>query len=108
VQLPDVPFSEAIRFFEDVSGNEIFVKWNALQAAGIDKTTRLSTDTIDLQKVKFSNALDLLLFDVGDYKLGYIVKTDTVHLHHGQPKLEIVISTIEDLKATAKASTMPS
>ncbi len=80
----EIKFENVVEFLRDISGLSLHVKWNALQAAGIDKTTPV---TVQLRDVTFEKALRVILDDVGGVNpLSYILDDGV-----------ITISTKEDL-----------
>ena len=58
----DVELKDVIQFVRDVSGMSIYVKWHALNAAGISRNT---TVNIHVKNVTMEKALTLILDDVG-------------------------------------------
>jgi len=80
----EVRFDSVVDFMRDVTGLNIVANWNALQAAGIDKTTQV---TIILTNVTNEKALKEILAAVGGVvPLAYIVDEGVIR-----------ISTKEDL-----------
>ena len=92
--LPKLEFSgielgDVIQFLRDVSNLNIHVKWAALQAAGLDKTTPVN---VKLTNVTFEKALRTVLEDVsGTVPLNYIIDEGV-----------ITISTRDDLAQQTK------
>jgi type II secretory pathway component GspD/PulD (secretin) len=77
-------FTDAIDYFQDVTGANILVNSKALEAAGVDRSTQI---TLKLHNVKFSKALGEILDIVGGQtKLAYNVDEGV-----------ITISTADDL-----------
>jgi len=89
VQLPNVPFSDAIDFLRDITGANILVNWKALEADSIDKTT--TQVSVTLHDVKFSKVLDIILQEAGGGKLGYTIDEGV-----------ITISTSDELNKAVK------
>ncbi len=85
LEFSGIPFEEAVQFLRDFSGISIFVKWGALEAPGISKTTEVN---VHLSDVMFEKALQVILEDVGGgtTQLGYVIDQGV-----------ITISTKEDL-----------
>jgi general secretion pathway protein D len=89
VELPNIPFSDAIDYLRDVTGANILVQWKALEADSIDKTT--TTVTVALHDVKFSKVLDIILQEAGAGKLAYTIDEGV-----------ITISTADELNKAVK------
>jgi type II secretory pathway component GspD/PulD (secretin) len=89
VELPNIPFSDAIDYLRDVTGANILVNWKALEADSIDKTT--TTVTVALHDVKFSKVLDIILQEAGAGKLAYTIDEGV-----------ITISTADELNKAVK------
>jgi hypothetical protein len=84
VKFDNVAFTDAIDFFRDISGANIFVNTRAMQAAGIDRNSPV---TAQMKNVKLSKAIRVVLDDLaGQGRLDYIVDEGV-----------ITISTVEDL-----------
>jgi hypothetical protein len=88
--IPEVPFdgvafTDVIDFLRDVTTANIFVNWRALEAAGFERSTPVTTN---LRSVKFSKALQIILDAAGGGKgkLGYEIDDGV-----------ITVSTVEDL-----------
>jgi len=58
----NIEFKDVIRFLREVTGANIYVKWKALEAVGIDKA---NTVNVHLKDVTFEKALKIILADVG-------------------------------------------
>lgn len=58
VNLPGVPFVDAIDYLRDVSGTGIFVNWKSLETAGIDRKKPI---TVRLHNVRWSKVLNAVL-----------------------------------------------
>ena len=89
-QLPElrfdsVPFTDVIDFLRDTTQANIFVNWTAIEGAGIDKNTPISTR---LTNVRFSKVLEIILDSAGGgvTRLGYTIDDGV-----------ITISTNDDL-----------
>ncbi len=91
----NTPLAEVIQYLRDASGANIFVKWGAMEATGIDRKT---TVTIQLTDVTIEKALKYVLEDVGGgcARLGYVIDQGVV-----------VISTMEDLSCRTVTKTYP-
>ena len=89
VELPNIPFSDAIDYLRDVTGANILVNWKALEADSIDKTT--TTVTVALHDVKFSKVLDIILQEAGAGKLAYTIDEGV-----------ITVSTADELNKAVK------
>ncbi|MCK4601473.1 MAG: hypothetical protein KAU28_03340, partial [Phycisphaerae bacterium] len=81
----DIPLKDVVDFLRDVSGVSIFVKWNALEMGGIERSTMVN---VHLTDVTIDKALRVILEDVGGVRvpLGYVVDESV-----------ITISTKDDL-----------
>ncbi len=89
-QLPElrfdaVPLVDVVEFLRDTTQANIFVNWSAIEGAGIDKNTPISTR---LKNVRFSKVLGIVLESAGGgiIRLGYTIDDGV-----------ITISTQEDL-----------
>jgi hypothetical protein len=103
--LPAVPFVDAIDWLRDVSNVNILVKWDVLKAAGIPRTAPIS---LQLQNVRFSTILWLMLDQAGDQKLGYVTEmTEMTFKNHKEKRTLVIISTVDDLMAAKGATTQP-
>ena len=93
LNFPAIGFADVIDFLRDVTGANIYVRWSALEAAGIDRNAPVNAR---LRDVKFSKALETILGDVGGgtVPLGYTVDEGI-----------ITISTQEDLTRTVTPDT---
>lgn len=85
VRFDAIPFSDVVDFLRDITGANIFVNWRALEAAGVDRNTPVTTR---LRDVRFSKALETILRDVGG---------GTVQMTYTVDDGVIMISTAEDL-----------
>lgn len=84
----EIAFDDVVKFIVNVSGVNVFVKWSALNAVGIDKSTPVN---VHLAGVTYKKALDVILDDVGGMnELGYVVDNGV-----------ITISTKDDLSGAA-------
>ncbi len=85
IDFKNTPLEEAIQYLRETSGLNIFVKWGALEAPGIDKQT---TVNVHLENVTYESALKYMLEDAsgGTANLGYVIADGVV-----------VISIMEDL-----------
>ena len=72
----DIDFKDVVQFLREYSDANIHVNWRALQAAGIEQTTKVS---VDVRKITVKRALDLILRDVSgaaagaDAELRYVI-----------------------------------
>lgn len=72
----EIDFKEVVNFLREYSDANIHVNWRALQAAGIEPTTKVS---VDVRRVTVKRALELVLRDVSgaaagaDAELTYVV-----------------------------------
>jgi protein involved in polysaccharide export with SLBB domain/beta-lactamase regulating signal transducer with metallopeptidase domain len=90
-ELPEVNFeaialSDVIDFLRDVTTANIFVNWNALEAAGIDRNTPV---TLRLRNVAFGKVLDLLLAAVSggtNTTLAYTVDQGVISISAAESK----------------------
>lgn len=73
-----ITFNDVVQFLRDVSSTNIYVKWGALTAVGIDKNTPVN---VKLQNVTFEKALKTILEDVGGVNpLGYIIDEGVIKI----------------------------
>jgi general secretion pathway protein D len=91
-QIPEVrfegtPFGDVIKFFQNTTGANIYVNWNALSTVSVDKTTPVNEQ---FHNVTFRTALTSALGDLGsaNAKIGFKVA-----------KGLITISTADELEA---------
>ena len=92
-----VGFSDVVDFLRDVSGANLFVNWKALEAAGIDRNTPVSTR---LRNVKFSKALNVILDSVGggQTKLGYTVDDGVITISTADDLSKNVVVRVYDIR----------
>lgn len=75
-RLPSVNFAnvnlrDAIDFFRDVTGANIYTSWRDLKAAGIDQSTQVN---INVKDVTFEKVLNLIITDLGGKdKIAWVV-----------------------------------
>ncbi len=86
VRLDGVALNDSIDFFRDITGANLFVNWNALAEAGVERTAPVSIGKH--QNITFGKALQMVLSDVsgGRVKLAYSVDGNVIS-----------VSTAEDL-----------
>lgn len=97
-QLPElrfdgVPLVDVIEFLRDTTQANIFVNWSAIEGAGIDKNTPITTR---LKNVRFAKVLGIVLDSAGGgiIRLGYTIDDGV-----------ITISTQEDLAKNVSTRT---
>jgi HEAT repeat protein len=79
----DIDFTDVVQFLREYARAKIDVDWPALRAAGIEQTTKVSTD---VRKVTAARAMDLVLCDVSgaaagaDAALEYVVDDGVVFI----------------------------
>ena len=74
----DIELKDAIQFFRDVSGVNIYVRWSTLEAAGITKAT---TVDVHLTDVSLEKALRVVLEDVGALApMAYVVESGVISI----------------------------
>jgi protein involved in polysaccharide export with SLBB domain/beta-lactamase regulating signal transducer with metallopeptidase domain len=85
VNFDNVALSDVIDFLRDVTNANIFVNWNALAAAGIDRNSPV---TLRLRNVAFGKVLDLLLASVSDGSstLAYTVDQGVISISTAESK----------------------
>ena len=88
----DIDFKDVIQFLREYSDANIHVNWRALQAAGIEQSTKV---TVDLRKVTVDRALRLILEDVSGAAAGA-----DAELRHVVEEGVLKISTKADLSRT--------
>jgi general secretion pathway protein D len=86
-------FQDVVEYLRDTTQANIFVNWNVLEAAGIDKMTQIDTR---LRNIKFRKVLEIILrsADLAGVGLGYTIDDGV-----------ITISTSEDLARNTKTFT---
>jgi general secretion pathway protein D len=92
-----IGFSDVIDFLRDVTGANIFVNWRALEAAGIDRNTPV---TSRLHDIRFSKALQTILSDVGGgtVKLGYTVDEGVITISTDEDLSKNVLTRVYDIR----------
>jgi general secretion pathway protein D len=95
VQFKDTPLSDAIDFLRDLTGANILVNWNALQAAGIDKQT--VTINASLHDVPFSKVLTIVLDQAGPGKLGYNIEDGVITISTMDELNKKVVTRVYDI-----------
>jgi hypothetical protein len=84
IQIDNKPLNAVIEKISSITGLNIIVKWNILEAAGVEKDTEI---TLHLHNISTEKLLELILEQAGDgVELSYIVDDGV-----------IIISTTEDL-----------
>ena len=92
----DIEFSDVVQFLRDVSGLSIYVKWQALSAAGVEKQT---TVTIHLGNVTVEKALRVILDDVGGVNpLGFLVDEGVVTITSREELQSRTITRVYDVR----------
>lgn len=79
IRFEAIGFEAVVDFLRDLQGLNIHVNWKALEAAGIDRDTEITTK---LRDVRFEKALGLILDDVGggDIPLGYVIDEGVIQI----------------------------
>ncbi len=73
----DIDFKDVVQFLREYSDANIHVNWRALQAAGLEQSTKVS---VDVRRISVKRALDLVLRDVSgaaagaDAELRYVIE----------------------------------
>jgi Flp pilus assembly secretin CpaC len=89
-------FTEAIDFFRDATGANIFVNTRALDAAGVDRATPIS---LKFHNVKFSKALDTILAMVGGQtKLAYDIDEGVITISTADQLNQNVVQEVYDIR----------
>jgi len=92
----DIEFQDVIRFLREVSGANIYVKWKALEAMGIDRS---ATVTVHLQDVSLEKALDIILSDVGGVNpLSYIIEEGVITISTKDDLASNTITRVYDIR----------
>lgn len=73
IRFDGIGFEDTVEFFRDITGSNIYVNWQALEAAGIKRDAQVSAR---LRDVKFSKALEVILKDVGGEKVALAYTVD--------------------------------
>lgn len=96
LELNGIAFQDAVQFLRDVSGTNIYVKWSALQALGIDKTTPVN---VKLQNVTFEKALKTILQDAGGANpLGYSLDDGVIRISTRADLSEQTVTKVYDVR----------
>ncbi|MCE5326497.1 MAG: hypothetical protein LLG01_08780 [Planctomycetaceae bacterium] len=91
-----IELKDVIQFLRDVSGVNIYVRWNALQAAGISKNTAVN---VHLQDVTLEKALRVILEDVGaSAPLGYILDEGVVTISTRDDLTTRTVTRVYDIR----------
>lgn len=102
----NVPLSEVVQYFRDISGLNIHVNWRALQAVGVDKSEPVSFQARD---ITLATALDLMLrgINAGRDKFSsiyWVVDEGMVRIATGEvldSEMRTVVMDVADLLAIA-------
>jgi hypothetical protein len=103
VNFDNVALSDVIDFLRDITNANIFVNWNALQAAGIDRNSPV---TLRLRNVAFGKVIELLLDAVSggtNTKLAYTVDQGVISIS-AVPAQHSVGATADTEKAAHRAA----
>lgn len=92
-----ISFSDVVQFLRDVSSTNIYVKWPALQTAGIDKNTAVN---IMLTNVSFEKALKTVLEDVGGAtgNLDYIIDEGVIKISTREDLDKETVTKVYDIR----------
>ena len=90
-------FAQAIDFFRDVTGANIFVSWKALEGVGIKRETPVE---ISVRNVKFDAALKKILGEVGgpNVKLGYTVEDGMITITTAEELAKNTVTRFYDIR----------
>lgn len=96
LRFEDTPFKDAITFLRDVSGLNVQVRWKALAAAGIDKTTAQNLHLTDITAEK---ALRVILDDLGaaGTPLRYVIEDGGIIISTQQDFLRNQVTRVYDV-----------
>jgi hypothetical protein len=100
-------FEEVLQYLREASGLNINVKWTALEAMGVDKQTPV---TVNLHKVSYRKALDIILENVGGMmgQLNYIIEDGVITISTSDDlaqKIVVRLYRVDDLTAVPVAVT---
>jgi general secretion pathway protein D len=97
LEFSGISFNDVVQFLRDVSSTNIYVKWPALQAAGIDKNTAVN---IRLQDVSFEKALKTVLEDVGGAtnNLDYIIDEGVIKISTREDLDKETVTKVYDIR----------
>jgi len=92
----DIEFGDVIKFLRDVSGVNIYVKWQALSAAGVERAT---TVNVHLGNITVEKALQIILDDVGGVNpLGFVVEDGVVTVTSKEDLQTRTITRVYDIR----------
>ena len=92
----DIELKDVIQFLRDVAGVNIYVKWQSLSAAGVERAT---TVNIHLGSVTVEKALQLILDDVGGVNpLGFIIEDGVVMVTSREDLQTRTITRVYDIR----------
>ena len=97
VNFDAVPFTDAVDYFRDVSGANLFINWRALENAGVDRKAPV---TARLRDVRFSKALSVVLESLGGgtIPLGYTVDDGVITVSTGEDLGRDTITRVYDVR----------
>lgn len=91
-----IEFGEVINFLRDVSGLNFFVKWTALETAGIQSKKPV---TVHLSDVTVEKALNVILDDVGGStaRLGYVIDDGVITISTRDDLAQKTVTQVYDI-----------
>jgi beta-lactamase regulating signal transducer with metallopeptidase domain len=92
-----VPFADVMESLRDQTNVNLLVDWRALEAAGIDRNTPVTTR---VRNVKFSKALRIILDHVGGdiVKLGYAIDGNILNVSTADSLAKDTVTRVYDIR----------
>ena len=88
VEFEGEPFSRVVDYYRNRSGANIFVYWNALEAAGVSRDTPV---TVRVRQVKLGLALELVLRALpAKTKLGFKIEDGSLDISTAESLIDVV------------------
>ncbi|HOF17409.1 MAG TPA: VIT domain-containing protein [Phycisphaerae bacterium] len=96
VDFDNIEFKDVLRFLREVSGTSIYVKWKALESAGIEKTNPIN---VHLKDATFETVLKTVLEDVGgDNRLTFVVEDGKLTITTADDASRYVMTHVYDVR----------
>ncbi len=100
MQFDGMAFEDVVQFLRKTGKVNIYVKWDALEQAGVTKNTKVS---VDLTNVTFAKALRVILEKVGGVTpMGYLIDEGVVTISTGDDLSRYTFTRVYDVSDLIK------